>query len=126
MTIRKVFGVALAAAALVVSTRLVAQSDEEQRVRESMMVLRGIISTADRAIPASVLAKAEGIAVFPASRKAGLGVDGHRAGGILSARVPSTRGWSAPGFLTMTRGSGGEQANHGLENCHGAVLADAG
>ena len=109
MTTRKVFGVALAAAALAVSTRLVAQSDEEQRVRESMTIVREIMSTADRAIPASVLARAEGIAVFPASRKAGPGVDGHRAAGILSARVPGTRGWSAPAFLTITRGSGGEQ-----------------
>ena len=109
MTIRKVFGVALAAAALVVSTRLVAQSDEEQLVRESMMIVRGIMSTADSAIPASVLAKAEGIAIFPASRKAGLGIDGHRASGILSARIPSTRGWSAPAFLTITSGSGGGQ-----------------
>lgn len=76
-------------------------------MRESMVIISEIMMTADRAIPMSLLARAEGIVIFPGSRKDGFA--GQRGGGILSARVPSTRGWSAPAFLTITRGRDGEQ-----------------
>ncbi len=98
------------AAVLAVSTRLGAQSDEEQRVRDSMMIFTEIMSAPDRAIPTSVLAKAEGIAVFPGTRKDGVAVGGQRGGGVLSARIASTRGWSAPAFITLTRVGVGVQA----------------
>ena len=103
---RKAFGAVLAVAALAVSPRLLAQFDEEQRVRESMLIVSEIMSAADSAIPTSVLARAEGIAVFPGSRSDGF-VSGNRlGGGILSARVRSARGWSAPAFMMLSSGTG--------------------
>jgi lipid-binding SYLF domain-containing protein len=108
---RNMFGVALAAAALV-SSPLVAQFDEEHRVRESMTIVSEIMGAAHGAIATTILSKAEGIAVFPApgvgSGKGEFVVGDHRRGGILSARIAGTRGWSAPAFMTIERGSLGE------------------
>ena len=53
------------------STRLGAQSDEADRVKESAVVLHEIMKAADSAIPTSVLDKAEGIAVFPGTVRGG-------------------------------------------------------
>ena len=45
--------------------RVVAQSDEAQRIVESATVFNEIMSAPDKAIPNSVLTKIEGIAIFP-------------------------------------------------------------
>jgi lipid-binding SYLF domain-containing protein len=65
------------------------------------------MSTADTSIPKSIAAKAEAIAVFPGTLKAGFIFGGMRGHGILSARTPA--GWSPPTFMTMTGGSFGLQ-----------------
>src|SRR5262245_49247029 len=91
---------------LAVSTsRPQAQSDgnEAKRVRDSSMVFSEIMSASDKSIPATILAKASGIAIFPDTVKAGLVVGGTRGRGVLSARGPN--GWSSPAFLTLTGGS---------------------
>ena len=84
-----------------------ADSNEARRVRESVTVLNEIMMAEDNAIPRSILGKAEAIAVFPNTLKAGFVVGGTRGRGILSARTES--GWSAPAFLTVTGGSFGLQ-----------------
>jgi lipid-binding SYLF domain-containing protein len=61
----------------------------------------------DKAIPRAILGKAQGIAIFPDTVKAGFIVGGSRGRGVLSARSES--GWSAPAFLTLTGGSFGLQ-----------------
>ena len=61
----------------------------------------------DRAIPEAILGKAEGIAIFPSTVKAGFVFGGMRGRGVLSARTPN--GWSAPAFFTLTGGSFGLQ-----------------
>jgi lipid-binding SYLF domain-containing protein len=66
-----------------------------------------IMSAEDRAIPQAILGKAEGIAIFPSTVKAGFVVGGMRGRGVLSARTPD--GWSSPAFLTLTGGSFGLQ-----------------
>jgi lipid-binding SYLF domain-containing protein len=72
------------------------------------------MTTSDTSIPASIASKAEGIAVFPGTVKAGFIFGGMRGRGILSARTEG--GWSAPTFMTLTGGSiglqiGGEAAD---------------
>jgi len=84
-----------------------AESDEAKRVRNSAMIFDEIMAANDKAIPTSILSKAAGIAIFPDTVKAGLGVGGMRGRGVLSARGQS--GWSSPAFLTMTGGSIGLQ-----------------
>ncbi len=65
------------------------------------------MSAEDKAIPEAILGKAEGIAIFPSTVKAGFVFGGMRGRGVLSARTPT--GWSAPAFLTLTGGSFGLQ-----------------
>lgn len=83
--------------------------DEIKRVNEAATVLDEIMAAADKAVPRTVLEKAEGIAVFPSLIKAGLGIGGQRGRGILSVRDKKNGGWSNPAFLTITGGSIGAQ-----------------
>jgi lipid-binding SYLF domain-containing protein len=82
-------------------------SDEGRRVREASTVFSEIMNAEDKAIPSAILGKAEGIAVFPSTVRAGFVVGGMRGRGIISARTEG--GWSAPAFLTLTGGSFGLQ-----------------
>ena len=84
------------------------ESNEAERVGAATAVFQEIMSAEDKAVPQSVLGKAEGIAVFPSTLKAGFVVGGMRGRGILSARGESGT-WSAPAFLTLTGGSVGLQ-----------------
>ncbi len=86
-----------------------AQSEEAQRISESVTVLSEIMGAADQSVPRSILEKAEGIAVFPSLLKGGFIIGGQRGHGILSARDPKTGQWSSPAFLTITGGSIGAQ-----------------
>jgi len=89
--------------------RIAADTDEADRVRESVTVFNEIMGAPDKAIPNSVLSKAEGIAIFPGTLKGGFVVGAQHGRGIISARLESTREWSAPGFMTLTGGSIGAQ-----------------
>jgi lipid-binding SYLF domain-containing protein len=82
-------------------------SDEARRVREAATVFGEIMNAEDKAIPRAILGKAEAIAVFPSTVRAGFIVGGMRGRGIISARTEG--GWSGPGFLTLTGGSFGLQ-----------------
>jgi lipid-binding SYLF domain-containing protein len=83
------------------------ESDEARRVREAAVVFGEIMAAEDKAIPRAILGKAEGIAIFPSTVRAGFIVGGMRGRGILSAKTQT--GWSAPSFLTLTGGSFGLQ-----------------
>jgi len=67
------------------------------------------MQASDRAIPTSVLSKAEGIAIFPGTVRGGFILGAERGRGILSARDPKAKAWSPPAFLTITGGSVGLQ-----------------
>src|SRR5258706_12515944 len=98
-----------AVASVAVPIRILAQSDEAQRIEESTTVFNEIMGAPDKAIPGSVLDKAEGIAIFPGTIKGGFVIGAQHGRGILSARTESTRAWSAPSFMTITGGSIGAQ-----------------
>jgi lipid-binding SYLF domain-containing protein len=84
------------------------EDSEGKRVADATLVFHEIMGAGDSAIPSAILDKAEGIAVFPTTIKAGLLVGGQRGRGILSVRSESGT-WSAPAFLTLTGGSVGLQ-----------------
>ena len=86
-----------------------AQSDEADRVREAGAILGEIMSAPDKAIPASVLEKAEAIAVFPSTIKGAFIVGAQRGKGVISVRDKTRAEWSPPAFLTLTGGSVGFQ-----------------
>ncbi len=104
--------------------------EEAKRLSEAITVFSEIMDAEDKAIPRKILEKADAIAIFPSTIKAGFVVGGMRGRGVLSARTAS--GWSAPAFLTLTGGSiglqiGGQSADivlvitnrRGLENLLG-------
>lgn len=108
---RTVF-VAVLIAAVVAIHPLTAQDkpdNEIKRVSEAVTVLDEIMSAPDKAVPRSVIEKAEGIAVFPSLIKGGIGIGAQRGHGILSVRDKKSGGWSNPAFLTITGGSVGAQ-----------------
>lgn len=83
------------------------ESGEAKRLRDAVTVFGEIMKAEDNAIPNAILSKAEGIAIFPGTIKAGFIFGGLRGRGVLSAR--SGGGWSPPAFLTLTGGSFGLQ-----------------
>jgi lipid-binding SYLF domain-containing protein len=109
----KVLSMVAACAALCLSVavpRPAAQATAEaERLTEAARVLDEIMGAPDKAIPAAVIEKAEGIAVFPSTIKGGLGLGAHRGKGVFSTRNRATETWSAPAFLTLTGGSIGAQ-----------------
>ena len=94
---------------IAVPIRIAAQTDESQRISESATVFNEIMSAPDKAIPNTVLSKAEGIAIFPGTIKGGFVIGAQHGRGIISARVDNSRAWSAPAFMTLTGGSIGAQ-----------------
>ena len=104
-----------AAAAVCLATFLSAQpraqkddnDNEAKRVRDAAMVFDEIMAAEDKTIPAAILNKATGIAIFPSTIQAGLVVGGIRGRGVISSR--SASGWSSPAFLTLTGGTFGLQ-----------------
>ena len=100
---------AILALALVCSTSPLAQreSDEAKRVRDAVTVFSEMSGAGDKSIPQSILARAEGIAVFPGLIKGGFIIGAMHGRGILSAH--NSAGWSAPAFLSIDGGSFGAQ-----------------
>ena len=94
---------------VVASALPIAQTDEARRISEAVTVLREIMDAGDQSVPASIMQKAQGVAVFPSLLKGGFIVGGQRGRGVLSARDPKTGEWSSPAFLTITGGSLGAQ-----------------
>jgi len=100
---------ALIVFALSLTTLAAQSSDEARRIADATTVLDEIMAAGDKAVPRSIMEKAEGIAVFPSLIKAGFGIGGQRGHGVLSVRDKKTGGWSSPAFLTITGGSIGLQ-----------------
>lgn len=86
-----------------------AQSDQADRVREATTIIGEIMAAPDKAIPRSVLDKAEAIAVFPSTVKGAFIFGAQRGRGIISVRNRQANSWSMPAFLTLTGGSFGFQ-----------------
>lgn len=85
-----------------------AQDDEIKRLKTATTVFEEIMEAPDNAIPRAILDKAEAVAIFPNTVKAGFIFGGHRGKGVISARSEQGE-WSTPAFLTLTGGSFGLQ-----------------
>ena len=70
-------------------------SEEVARLREAVTIMNEAMKGDDTAIPDSILRRAEGIAVFPSTVKAGFIFGGMRGRGVLSGRLSSCGGPSA-------------------------------
>ena len=98
-----------AAVALSIAVPARAATDEIKRVHESALVFDEIMRAPDQQIPASILDRAEAIAIFPALTKAGFIIGGQWGRGVITVRDEKTRRWSAPAFLTLGGGTFGPQ-----------------
>lgn len=89
-----------------------ATAAEEQRVKikEATEVMEDILAIPENAIPPSLLANAQAIAIIPSVIKAGFIVGGRYGKGIVMRRDRARRAWSDPVFLTLAGGSVGFQA----------------
>lgn len=94
---RMVLFASVTLATLAAPAHLWAQLDQELRVRAALRIL-GDVATSG-AIPTSVLARAEGLVVFPGT-VSGVGPQP----GVLSAKAQGTQVWSAPAFVSLTGG----------------------
>lgn len=99
---------------LVVGNSAFAQKSNAKKVAEASReaqkaadAFTEVMNIAEKAIPQSLLDRAEAIAVFPDVIKAGFIVGGRGGHGVISRRVKS--GWSAPAAFDLGGGSLGLQ-----------------
>src|SRR5262245_23042044 len=101
--------IALSCFSLAVSPALYAMGPEDaaRQASKASKVFQEIMSAPDKAIPESVLDKAQCIAVFPQVYKAGFIFGGRLGRGVASCRVEN--GWSDPAYFDLKGGSFGLQ-----------------
>src|ERR1700686_4602903 len=80
--------------------------EEVKRLNESATVLTELRNSPDKAIPEDLWKKARCVLVIPSLKKAAFIVGGEYGSGVMSCRA---KGWSAPVFMQLTRGSWGFQ-----------------
>ncbi len=85
-----------------------AQSKEEKRINDAIVVLDQIMRIRETKVPESLLSKAYAVAVIPGVIKAGLGFGGRYGTGAISIRK-ADNSWSNPTFIKLAGGSWGLQ-----------------
>lgn len=83
------------------------ESDEVKRLRAATTAFGEIMSAGDKSIPNAILEKAQAIAIFPGTKKGGLGLGAMHGRGVISVRNGGV--WSAPSFMALDGGSIGFQ-----------------
>ena len=91
------------------SARAAEAEKEAVRVKDAREVMEEIMQIPENAIPPSLLADAQAIAIVPNVIKAGFIVGGRFGQGVVMVRDQKTHVWSDPVFLTLAGGSFGWQ-----------------
>jgi lipid-binding SYLF domain-containing protein len=109
-------GLALGCALCLVATAAFAalSKDEVKRLSEAGAILTELRNTPDKGIPEQLWEKAQCVVVIPSMKKAAFVVGGEYGSGVMSCRT--NKGWSAPVFMQIAKGSwglqiGGEQVD---------------
>ena len=84
-----------------------AREDTIERLKMSTEVLKAIMDAPDNSIPEEVLENAKCVMVVPHLVKAGFIFGGKHGRGIATCRT--SKGWSAPAFISVSGGSWGLQ-----------------
>ena len=77
------------------------------KLADATAVYRELTTTADKAIPKELLARARCIAILPGVIKAAIGIGARHGSGVISCRTEN--GWSTPAFVSISGGSWGLQ-----------------
>jgi SH3 domain-containing YSC84-like protein 1 len=106
-----VLGCALCLAATTAFAAL--SKDEVKRLSDAGAILTELRNTPEKGIPEELWAKAQCVVVIPSMKKAAFIVGGEYGSGVMSCR---NKGWSAPVFMQLAKGSwglqiGGEQVD---------------
>jgi lipid-binding SYLF domain-containing protein len=92
---------------LVASAAFAALSkDEVKRLSDASAILSELRNTPEKGIPEDLWEKAQCVVVIPSMKKAAFIVGGEYGSGVMSCR---TKGWSAPVFMQLAKGSWGLQ-----------------
>src|SRR2546423_7014399 len=96
---------------LMLAAPLVAQQKEQERLKESGLVLKDIIEMPDKGIPHDLLDKSECVIVFPSVKKAAFVVGGSYGRGVITCRTGKNYNgpWSAPAMFALEGASFGFQ-----------------
>jgi lipid-binding SYLF domain-containing protein len=88
-----------------------AQEKEEDRVKESGLVLRDILESPDKGIPQDLIDKAECVVVYPSVKKAAFIVGGSYGRGVMTCRTGKNfmGPWSSPAMMALEGASFGLQ-----------------
>lgn len=87
----------------------VAAAEPEKVIKDATTVLTEISNAPDGGIPDELLARCEGLAIFPSVYKGGFVVGASYGKGLLVVRNPKTGKWRGPAFLQIGSGSFGWQ-----------------
>jgi lipid-binding SYLF domain-containing protein len=86
------------------------KKDDVKRLNESAAVLAELRHAPDSGIPEDLWDKAACVLVFPSVKKGAFVIGGEYGAGVMSCRLASSgRGWSAPLFMHLAKGSVGLQ-----------------
>ena len=90
---------------------LAAQQKEQDRLKQSYLVMKEILGMPDKGIPRDLLNKAECVLVFPSVKKAAFVLGASYGRGVMTCRSGENfRGsWSVPAMFAMEGGSFGFQ-----------------
>jgi len=97
------------AAGLMSTGMLFAEDDAAERLRESVVVMKEVMATPDKAIPQDLLENSECIVIVPGMKKAAFIIGAKYGKGFLLCRKASGVGWSAPAAIMVEGGSFGFQ-----------------
>jgi lipid-binding SYLF domain-containing protein len=84
-------------------------NDATKRLAEAGKAFSEIMAADDKAIPGSILDKAECVAIIPGMKKGGFIVGGSFGRGAVSCRSADKKSWGAPAMIEMGGGSVGLQ-----------------
>jgi SH3 domain-containing YSC84-like protein 1 len=84
--------------------------DLEQRIHESDVVLKNVLTMPDRGIPKDLLQRCRGLAIFPGVLRVGVVVGVSFGSGIVLRKDEKTGQWSRPAFFRIRVASLGLQA----------------
>ena len=107
---------------------MVAQHTDEhtKRIRESATVLQEIMDAPDKGIPQDLLEKAHCVGIVPNLKRVGFIVGAKYGKGVVTCRLASAGGWSAPSTIRIEGGSIGLQIGAGETDVVFIVMNQSG